>query len=186
MTSTRWTCPTCSTSLEPGTLHEVAVSRCASCGGVWFDEEGFREAKDLADENLRWLDFDLWKEHESFTVPSHGVDCPCCGKRMFTLRYADTPVEVDTCHDCRGVWLDEKEFERIVSALEDELARMPASELLAAAFHEAAEIVKGPESLLSEWKDTARVLQLLKLRILVDHPGLRRLFVEFQKGTPFN
>ena len=179
-------CPKCKVELSPARVEDVDVSRCPSCHGTWITEEGFREAKDHADENLQWLDFEIWEEHEKFSVDSRQLECPSCGGRLYTLRYARTPVEIDYCNECSGIWLDEKEFERIVSALEDEIARMPAKDLLQAALREAGEIIRGPESVVSEWKDTKNVLQLLKLRVLIDNPVLRRMLMEFQRSTPFS
>ncbi len=175
-------CPTCKTELAPGELHGIAVSRCATCHGTWFDSEGFRLAKDREDENLRWHDFELWKEAERFDAKLGDRTCPSCGKGMASLAYGETGVQVDTCRPCLGVWLDEKEFENIVAALQDEIARMEAPELFRAALDEAAEIVRGPESLASEWKDAGRILELLKLRVLIDHPVLHNLLMGLQKG----
>ena len=100
------------------------------------------------------------------------------------VRYGETEVEVDVCPVCRGIWLDQGEFENVLSALEDEVARMPARELLAAALHEAAEVGQGRASLATEWKHSVQILNLLKLRVLVGHPALRRLLIELE-GTPF-
>ena len=179
-------CPSCQAELRPGGVEGVAVSRCEACDGVWFDEEGFRQAKDRAEPNAIWMDVELWKDPERFTVESHGLSCPACAKPLATLRYGETKVEIDTCPQCRGIWLEAQEFEHIIVALEDELARMPASELLGEALREAAEVVKGPESIWSEWRDVGRVLDLLKLRVMVEHPRIAKLFLGFEEGTPFN
>ena len=179
-------CPQCKTDLSPARVEDVDVSRCSSCHGTWFTEEGFREAKDHADANLHWLDFEIWEQHERFAVDSRKLPCPSCAQPLFTLRYDRTPVEIDYCHGCAGTWLDESEFGRIIAALEAELARMPASELLSATLQEAAEIVKGPESVASEWRDTKNILQLLKLRVLIENPVLSKMVLEFQRSTPFS
>jgi Zn-finger nucleic acid-binding protein len=179
-------CPRCKSELSGAEIEGVAVSRCGACHGVWFDEEGFRLAKDHAEPNAMWMDVELWKDPERFAIESRGFECPSCVKPLATLRYGETQVVIDTCPRCRGIWLDDHEFEHIITALEDELARMPASELLGNALREAAEIVKGPEPVLSEWRDVGRVLNLLKLRVMVEHPALSQLFLGFEEGTPFN
>jgi Zn-finger nucleic acid-binding protein len=150
------------------------------------DEQGFREARDHVDPEHAWLHFDLWKNHESFAVEGKRRACPSCGQPLFALTYADTPVVIDHCHECGGVWLDEKELENVVAALETEVADMPASELFAAALREAGEIAKSPSSLAREWPHTVQILKLLGLRVLTDNPRLRRIILEFQKATPFN
>ncbi len=178
-------CPRCQLELVPGDVQGVEVARCRDCGGIWFDEEGFRAAKELADPSVAWLEVDLWKEHERFALGSRKEACPQCDGTMAALRYGDTAVEIDVCPACRGIWLDAGEFENVLVALEREVARMPARELLGAALREAAELVQGRAPLATEWRHAVHILQLLKLRVLVDHPGLRRLLLEFEKGTPF-
>lgn len=179
-------CPRCKTELSPGDVQGVAVSRCPSCDGIWLDEDGFREAKDNAEPNAAWMDVELWEDPSRFEVAAHGLFCPSCAKRLLTLRYGETKVEIDYCRRCRGIWLDAKEFEHIVAALEDQLARMPASELLGEALREAGQIIKEPESAFMELPAVARVLELLKLRVLIEHPVLTRLFLGLEKGTPFS
>lgn len=181
----KMSCPRCGVELVDGDVQGVAVSRCPDCEGIWFDQQGFVAAKELADPAVAWLEIDLWKDQRRFGLGARRDPCPQCGRDMAALRYGDTPVEVDVCLACRGIWLDEGEFPKILTALEDEVARMPTRDLLAAALHEAAEVVQGRASLAKEWKHAVHILQLLKLRLLVDHPRLQRLLVALEKGTPF-
>ena len=62
---------------------------------------------------------------------------------------------------------------------------MPPQRLLGAALHEAGEIVRGPGTLALEWQHLVHILGLLKLRVLIDHPGLRQMLLQAQSGTPF-
>jgi Zn-finger nucleic acid-binding protein len=39
--------------------------------------------------------------------------CPKCDESLFILNFKD--VEVDFCHNCRGVWLDAGELETLMS-----------------------------------------------------------------------
>ena len=178
-------CPKCQTPLAAHTVQDVAVQRCGSCDGLWFTEAGFHAAKDHAEPDAAWMHVDLWKDHARFEVRSRKLACPSCAKVMVALRYDKTPVEIDYCADCRGIWLDAAEFEGVVAALEDELARIPSTELAREALREALEVVKNPGSLLSEWRDASTVLRLLKLRVLVEHPTLMKLVMRFQRSTPF-
>lgn len=43
----------------------------------------------------------------------HYMKCPKCGMDLHTLKRG--PVEVDTCFNCRGVWLDEGELGALTS-----------------------------------------------------------------------
>ena len=40
------------------------------------------------------------------------MTCPACGGRLVELERSD--VKVDACRDCRGVWLDRGELDRII------------------------------------------------------------------------
>lgn len=177
-------CPEHRVDLVPHELEDVAVLRCSQDDGLWFTEEAFRLAKDSAEPDAMWLDVELWRDHDRFTVHSRELPCPACGEAMVTLRYEHTPVEVDYCPTDRGIWLHETDFHRIVAALHEEVRTMPAGELLAAALHEGLEILNGPEPRILEWQDAARVLSLLKARVLADHPTLTRLVGEFLRGKP--
>ena len=185
MAASEGSCPACGGELVPGDVQGVAVMRCGACHGIWFGEEGFQAAKEIADPQVAWHEVALWKDQGAFVLGQRKRKCPQCAGEMTGLRYGETQVEIDVCAVCRGIWLDQGEFENVLSALEDEVARMPARELLAAALHEAAEVVQGRASLATEWKHSVQILNLLKLRVLVDHPTLRRLLISLEKGTPF-
>ena len=43
----------------------------------------------------------------------HYMKCPKCGMDLQTLKHGD--VEIDTCFNCHGVWLDAGELEHIQS-----------------------------------------------------------------------
>ncbi len=42
----------------------------------------------------------------------HHMKCPKCGMDLQTLK--EGPVEVDTCFNCHGVWLDQGELEELL------------------------------------------------------------------------
>ena len=44
----------------------------------------------------------------------HYMKCPKCGMDLHTLEKGK--VEVDTCFNCHGIWLDAGELEQIVAA----------------------------------------------------------------------
>ena len=177
-------CPKCGAELSTRTVEPLELELCPSCGGVWFDQGELQEAKDLADENLRWMDFEIWKHEDRFQMRP-GILCPRCAATMCSLDYDDTRVRVEYCPSCRGIWLDRPEFERIVQSLERELAGKPASELLAASLREALELVKGRESLVAEWRDLRQVLRLLHLRLKVENPRLHDRVLTVLRSTPF-
>ena len=178
-------CPKCEIALEARAVEGVELNRCPSCKGHWFDDQELRKVKDKADSDLNWMDFELWKHPHRFQASPAESLCPRCDKGMVSLEYDDTEIEVDLCPECRGVWLDRWEFEKIVESLTDELLTMTRSEYVEATIEEAKEILSGPESFLSEWRDFFTVLRMLTCRIAVDHPELAKAITDAQRISPF-
>ncbi len=176
-------CPKCLAELAVLDVDGLELDSCPSCQGVWFDNDELRQGKDLSDENLVWMDFELWKHTDRFELQP-GVECPKCAVTMGSMLYGDTGVTVEHCSKCRGVWLDEGELEHIVRSLQDELAKRSASELLSDSLKEGMEIVTGPENLASEWRDFKQVMKLLYLRLTIENPGVQALVESSVRNNP--
>lgn len=131
------------------------------------------------------MDFELWEHPERFRVTHRERRCPGCGNQLFQLAYADTGVEVDFCPRCRGVWLDAGELDDIVTALQEEADSMEVGDYVRASLQEARDLIDGPRSLSSEWKDLVAVLRMLRYRVLAEHPRLAETIAELQRDAPF-
>lgn len=103
---------------------------------------------------------------------------------MVAIYYADTGVEIDYCPQCQGTWLDKGEFEKIIDALHSELVTKNMSDYVKASLREEKEIMTGPESFISEWKDFTTVLQMFQYRFFIENPKLLETVVGIQKGIP--
>ncbi|MHC5185526.1 MAG: hypothetical protein ACYSPI_14875, partial [Planctomycetota bacterium] len=68
----------------------------------------------------------------------------------------------------------------------NELANKPLADYVKAGINEAVEIVTGPESFISEWKDFSTFFRMLQYRILVEKPELHDALINFQKSNPMN
>ena len=111
-------CPFCKKiELEKAIFNNVEVDYCPSCLGVWFEEEELRWAKDARDENLKWLDMDLWEKEKDFKISRGQKLCPDCRLPLYEVVYGESQVKVDLCSICRGVWLDKGEFQKIIEYL---------------------------------------------------------------------
>jgi Zn-finger nucleic acid-binding protein len=177
-------CPKDNTPLETHPVHSVQVENCPQCRGLWFSEDELRKAKDAADPDLMWLDFDLWSNWEALAAEWSSRKCPQCGNTMMRIVYDGTEVTVDYCTDRHGIWLDMGEFEAILAALEKELVTKDAAEYAGASLKEARELFAGGEGFLSEWKDFLTVTRLLQYRVLSEHPKLSELLVALQISNP--
>jgi Zn-finger nucleic acid-binding protein len=165
-------CPACGHNLKSAKLLTLQVDQCPNCKGVWLDRDELRLAKDQADPNLDWMDFEIWKHPDLFEVEQRHLKCPKCQTELVAVRYGETKVSIDYCRSCQGIWLDRGEFKRIVDALESEVTHMTTSEYVKASIAEAKELFTGPESFLSEWRDFKTVLWLLELRFFTERPRL--------------
>ena len=177
-------CPVCSVALERKLVQEVEIEECRECGGVWFEEDELRKAKDSADSDLNWMDFEVWKHPDKFKAEPRKLGCPKCSESLVCIDYDNTGVEIDCCGKCKGMWLDKGEFKKIVDALTDELLTKSFSDYVKASLAEAKEILTGPEPFLSEWKDFITVCRMMNLRLLAEHPKLLDEINIIQRANP--
>ena len=178
-------CPLDGTTLEVHPVHTIDVEECPQCKGLWFEQGELSKAKDEADPDLNWLDFDLWSDGEFFRTEWSNQVCPLCGKVMATISYANTGVTVEYCVEGHGIWLDNGEFQAIIKALEEETLSMDSTDYAKASLNEAKELVLGDEGFSSEWKDFHTVTRMLQYRLLAENPKLAELLVALQTSTPF-
>ncbi len=178
-------CPKCDIDLKTNNSGPIEVEECEQCKGIWFDKNELRQCKDVEETDLNWLDFEIWKHQEQFKSKNSAFKCPTCDKSMVRLNYGDTSVEIDYCPSCQGTWLEEGEFIKIIDSLEKELNTMSFPQFVKESVQEAKEIITGPESLLSEWKDFSTVLRLMQYRLFVENPKLLDAIIKAQKMSPF-
>ena len=178
-------CPCCDAELETVKIKDIDVDRCSECEGVWFDDDELRQAKDVSGKDINWIDFEIWKHEDLFKVEPRDLKCPKCSLPLIAIDYGDTNVEVDCCPKCKGVWLDNGEFNSIIEALTNELYTKTFSEYVKETLQEAKEILTGPESFISEWKDFITVLGLMQLRLFIEHPVLMENAKKIQENNPF-
>ena len=108
-------CPKC--HIEPlaaFTIEGVTVDRCVACAGVWFDAE---ELSRLLSEEARHV-AQLLKGSLIAQADGKKADCPRDASKMMRVYSAiDHSVILDVCGECRGVWLDGGEFDKLFAAL---------------------------------------------------------------------
>ena len=180
-------CSNCQSELEQIGFRGITVNECPGCQGRWFDRGELQKAKDNTDEDLRWLDFDPFvKTEKHFNVAPHeGEACPKCTQKMTALTYANSGVVIEKCEQCRGIWLRDGEFRKIIAYLEDLVTAQPASKYVADSFKQFLEIVTGPEDRISEAKDFLVILKLLKLRAAVEHSKIAAATNKIYQYLPF-
>jgi Zn-finger nucleic acid-binding protein len=177
-------CPKCETELKPKAIGPVEVDECEMCKGVWFDKDELRQAKDVTDSDLNWMDFEIWKHEDRFKSKGTKINCPVCKTETVAIDYGSTAIEVDYCPSCQGIWLDEDEFKKIIESLESDLVSKSFSEYIKDSIEEAKEIITGPESFISEWKDFMTILRMMQYRMFLENPKLLETIASVQKANP--
>lgn len=179
-------CPNDHIELKEKKYRGVTVFECDKCHGKWFAQNDLRLAKDATDKDLRWLDFELFEEKSGkFKSGNNSLHCPVCKNPMRSKEYAESKVVIDVCTDGHGVWLNNKEFQKIIKYLETVLVTKPAAEYSKDVTEELKEIIAGPEGPTSELKDFLAVTRLYEMRLTAEHPWLESLLSTYYAVTPF-
>jgi uncharacterized protein len=76
----------------------------------WFAREEIEKKRKLA---LKQAD-EMEKKKKDEAKALHHMKCPKCGMDLQTLTKGK--VEIDTCFNCKGIWLDHGELEEILSS----------------------------------------------------------------------
>ncbi len=107
------TCPACGNEMSKIFIADksINVDICENgCGGIFFDnqelQEFSREYDDISEiekvlSNKEFTDVDKTKTRI----------CPSCGTPMVKAQANGT--KIDTCYNCGGIFLDNKEFEQV-------------------------------------------------------------------------
>jgi Zn-finger nucleic acid-binding protein len=168
-------CPKGHGELKAVNVGSIRIEQCPRCGGAWYDSGELRILKDKeASGDYCWIDFDLWKDADKFRAArQQRYDCPSDSTKMTTVHYGESPVTVDICSQCRGIWLDKHEYDEIVRYLDEMVDTHSIRDYLRDIREEFLEVLTGREDPVSELKNLSRVLYLMELRFVVEHPTLR-------------
>jgi Zn-finger nucleic acid-binding protein len=107
-------CPRDDTELLEEQVHGIEVDHCPTCNGRWLDHH---ELDDLEATRTRNDD------HRSGTIQyaqrDSELNCPICGKQMVAFNYRAYNVELDSCEDQHGFWLDAGEEGRVRDIIDE-------------------------------------------------------------------
>ncbi len=175
-------CPICKNiELKQTIINNIGVDYCSNCLGFWFEKEELRWAKDDKDENLRWLDIDLWEDEKKFKISKEIKLCPECRVPLYEVEYGDSGIKVDICNVCQGVWLDRGEFKNIIEWLKQKAHYEILNNYSKNLFQELTEVISGPETFQEEILDFLIVLKLLGYKLSVKEPNIAELITHLPK-----
>jgi uncharacterized protein len=123
-------CPACGNNLNPYRVGSITLDVCAGgCGGIWFDAFELQKM-DETNEPVPPDLLNLKKDAHVQTVATAKRRCPKCegmimGRHFFS---AQKKVEVDSCPNCGGYWLDAGELAAVRNETEAQKQRKRATE----------------------------------------------------------
>lgn len=168
-------CPHCKISLSNTIIGNTEVDYCPKCHGLWFEKGELDQAKDAKDNNLKWLDIDLWQDEAKFKISPGKRICPSCRVPLYEVYYGKSGVIVDMCNLCNGIWLDRPEFKKIISWLKKEADYEVLNNYSKVLLSEFSEIFSGPEPFKSEVADFLAVLKVLKYKLGAQLPAISKI-----------
>lgn len=169
-------CPKCKLEeLKEIEIDGVKIDRCEYCGGLWFDKDELKITRDHRDQNLSWLDFDLWEDGSKLMVSGKSIDCPKDRQPLFKIKYGNTNIMVDICLDCHGIWLDKNELDKIISELKEKINTETIPEYISDLGKEIAELLAHPNKADIELRHIMIVMKMLEYRFLAQHPKIAEI-----------
>lgn len=168
-------CPNKHEQLEKALFHNVEVDYCPRCLGIWFDQDELTHAKDEKDNQLNWVDFDIWRHKEKFEVHQSNRYCPVCRIPFVQMNYDDSKVKIDFCKHCQGIWLDRGEFKQIIVYLKSKADYEILHRYVKNLIVQLWEVFTGPQKLREELADVMMVIKLLNYKFVIQHPNLAKL-----------
>ena len=107
-------CPRDETDLIEERVHGIEVDHCPVCNGRWLDHHQLDEL-----EATRAAHDDHRSGMIQYAERDSELNCPVCGKQMVAFNYRAYNVELDSCEDEHGFWLDAGEEGRVRDIIDD-------------------------------------------------------------------
>ncbi|GIV20784.1 MAG: hypothetical protein KatS3mg023_2535 [Armatimonadota bacterium] len=111
-------CPDCRIEMQAQRYYGVTVDICPACAGVWFDESELRLLMEIDPLILLSLDDRALPDVQYTPEETVNRRCPRCAVLLQPYRYLyDSPVELDRCGQCHGIWVEDSELHKMHEAL---------------------------------------------------------------------
>ena len=115
-------CPRDNTLLAVETHSAIEVDHCPTCNGRWLDHHELDHLEATVAPNAadRFATIQYAKRASELA-------CPVCGKAMTAFNYRAYNVELDTCREQHGFWLDAGEDGRVRDIIEERIRGLQRS-----------------------------------------------------------
>jgi uncharacterized protein len=112
-------CPRDNAELKIERHHGIEVDHCPDCNGRWLDHGQLDQLEatvsSTEEERLATIQF-ARRDSE--------LSCPVCDKQMIAFNYRAYGLELDTCDDEHGFWLDAGEDGRVRDIIEERVKNL--------------------------------------------------------------
>jgi Zn-finger nucleic acid-binding protein len=104
-------CPSCKSELLAKVEFGIALDECSACGGIWLEDGELQRILNSGAEITLGLEESVCPSGEIVTIRDLNRVCPKCSIHLDRYRYNySSQIELDTCHQCNGVWVDDGEL----------------------------------------------------------------------------
>ncbi len=107
-------CPKDETELIEERVHGIEVDHCPTCNGRWLDHHQLDELEATSTRNE-----DQRAGMIQYAQRDSELACPVCTKPMVAFNYRAYNLELDTCEDEHGFWLDAGEEGRVRDIIDE-------------------------------------------------------------------
>lgn len=106
-------CPRDDVELVEEHLHGIEVDHCPDCNGRWLDHGELDELEATrANEQER-------RATIQYAQRASELKCPVCSEQMTAFNYRAYDLEIDTCEQEHGFWLDAGEEGRVRDIIDE-------------------------------------------------------------------
>lgn len=139
-------CPRCSVDLKVEHHFGIEVDHCPACNGRWLDHHELDELEatvpSTSEERRATIQYARWQSE---------LACPVCGKKMTAFNYRAYDLELDTCEDEHGFWIDAGEEGRVRDIIEQRIRDLSRKASAEAAWGDFVQSLRGGRGGSSIW-----------------------------------
>jgi Zn-finger nucleic acid-binding protein len=107
-------CPRCNIPLQVEHKDSIEVDHCSNCNGRWLDHHEL----DQLEATVPSTEADR-RATIQYAKRSSELKCPVCAQPMTAFNYRAYNLEIDTCKDEHGFWLDAGEAGQVRDVIEE-------------------------------------------------------------------
>jgi Zn-finger nucleic acid-binding protein len=120
MTAMTHKCPDCQVPLRTESFEGLSIEECPQCAGIWILDQDLKRLEAEGAAELERLDAAGKPSRTPSPAPSTRP-CPACNLIMERFHFAyNTPVVLDRCTLCEGLWIDDGELTGMAAVLHAE------------------------------------------------------------------